>query len=236
MTVALVSKAMLVKFVNLRDDDDRYDSVLNNFAVMASELIEDYLGRSLEQLVRTEFKESYASYPGDTMAQLLWLDAYPVDTSLEPTVKYSNSLDHDGPAGRTLLNGKDFLVDPTKGIVRVFDVSLATALPLSGGSSFQSHPVGFKVIYKAGFPPITGTGWTYLDVPMGLATATAMQAAFYFHAHTRGSLGLDTAGGDSSNASKSKPGKTSEGENLIPEVRTALRPYLRKGSQLGRAR
>lgn len=224
MTVALTSKAAVLRYVNLSEDDDRFDSVLLDFATMASELIESYLGRDLQAVERQEFRESQLSQQGEALPQILWMGAYPIQSTPAPSVLYSPQMGHD--AANPLVENRDFVVDYAKGLVKI--------VPNTG--TYIDHPFGFKITYTGGYPLVSGSGWDYLDVPLGLATAAALQTAFFFNSHTRGSLGLDTVGGDNAGSQKTKGGKVAEGEFLIPEVRSALRPYFRKDSLLGRLR
>lgn len=229
MTIALTSREVLGQFINLREDDDRYDQLLEYFVIQASELIEEYLGRGLEKKERTEFHQSKDSQPGDPIPQHLWLDSFPLDLDEQFTVQYSNELNWDTQIN--LASDKYCQVDPDKGIVRIFTPLRSSINP----EVFTDHMMGFKITYTGGYPVTNATGaWIRLNVPSGLSTAAAMQAAFLFNSHSRGSIGLGTTGGDQSGAAKTKPTSSEERQALIPEVRTALRPYLRKGSLIGR--
>ena len=113
------------------------------------------------------------------------------------------------------------MLDSSKGILRIYETD----------KPFRDSPAGFRVSYTGGYK-VVDAKWAYLDVPTALATATAMQAAYFFNANSKGSLGLETVGGDDPQSSKAAV--KGDKEALIPEARSALRPFVRQGSLLGR--
>lgn len=238
MTTSIVSKADLAGFVNISVSDVRFDEVLQSFAIMSSTLIESFLGRGLDSKVRTETFQSYRSYAGDELAQVHWLSAYPVDPSASFTLRFSPTLEWD--VGLLLVENNHFWMDREEGILNVVNPSGATvqsSLLPAGGTFYGNHPAGFRVTYTGGYEesPDSDPEWPFLAVPKAMATAAAMQTAFYFNAHTKGSLGLDSSSGDSPSAQKTKPVGTNMEPwgGLIPEVRAALRPFVRRGSLMG---
>lgn len=236
MTTSLVSRQELVRFVNISEDDARYDSVLESFAVMSSTLIESFLGRGLEYGRRVEYHRSYLSFAGDDLAQVIWLGAYPVDKGEGVEIRFSPSLSWD--AGILLVEHNHFWMVDEEGVLNIMSpASGQGSLVMAQGSHYGNHPAGFRVTYTGGYKHTgeVNPSWDYLAVPPAMATAAAMQTAFYFNAHTKGALGLDTGSGDSASAQKTKPvGSDMEPwGGLIPEVRAALRPFVRKGSLVG---
>lgn len=224
----IVSKKVLVQFVNIQEDDDRFDKVLEMLAGVVSGMVQDFLGRKLEAVTRVEYARSYSSdsstNPGDD--QLILLNSYPIGSTPALVLKYSDSLSWDTSA--PLVEGVDYMVDSEAGLIRVFPASG------KGFSSrvFKNHPMGFQVTHKSGYDLVTAK-WPYLNVPQDMMTAAALQTAFYFHAHTHGSLGFDNAGGDSKESSSKSKLDDPQRTNLLPEVRAMLTQFKKTPGMIG---
>lgn len=221
--VPIVSKKVLVQFVNLSEDDDRYDKLLEMLTGVTSKMVEEFLGRSLEFTERVEYHRSYqadsTTPKGDD--QLILLKAFPVDAESVLDVRYSATLQWDQTP--PLLEGKDFIVDRELGEIRVFPAN-NQAVFIS--RNVEAHPMGFRVKHFSGYKKVVSK-WSYLDVPSEMMTAAAMQVSFFFNSHTRGSVGLETSGGDNPNAKKDKLTDSPDKLRLLPEVRAMLTPFAR---------
>lgn len=220
-----VSRRVLGEYVNLAPDDERYNLILSMMAESATQLAENYLGQRLEKVPRVEFFPSQASDStmglGDT--QTLWVDAFPIDP-VGFTLSYSATLKWDFAI--PLIEGMEFLIEAQKGLVHIYPNLLKYAL--------VDHPQGFRLTHSSGYEIVEAAGWAYMKTPTPITTAVALQAAFFFSSYSRGSMGLDTAGGDKSTGGKSKPAKMDlDALGLIPEARTILRSLRRPLRQLG---
>lgn len=220
--VPIVSKKVLIQFVNLAEDDDRYDKVLEMLSGVTSKMVEDFLGRKLELVQRVEYARSYradATTPrGDD--QLIVLSATPVDPNANLDVRYSATLQWD--LSPPMVEGKDFVVDRELGEIRVFPANTSSFI----GKVIEPHPIGFRVTHTSGYKKVAAK-WAYLEVPSEVMTATALQVAFFFNAHTRGSIGLETSGGDSSSSKKDQLSADLDKVKLLPEVRAMLAPFAK---------
>lgn len=221
MTTSIVSKKVLATFVNVVEGDDRYDKLLELFAVTASEMVQDYLRRRLEEESIVQYVRSFDFSPSrmEPDVQIIFLNKFPVATTPAPVIRYSALRKWD--EAEPLVEGVDYSIDYEMGIVTIYEAD----------KEFKNNPSGFRVSFTGGYKKIDSK-WDYLDAPIGMMTATAMQASYFFEAKTKGSLGLGTAGGDNPQAAKATV--RGDKEALIPEARSALKPYIRREGLLGR--
>ena len=117
MTIPLVSKKVLYTFTNIQDGDDRFDKILEMFAVTASAMVEDYLRRSLGVVEVVQYARSHEYSPvtgslsGDE--QIVYLDMFPVATDKPFVVGYSPVREWDST---TLVELQDYVLDSSKGM------------------------------------------------------------------------------------------------------------------------
>lgn len=217
--VALASKNQLKLFLNLHDDDDRYDEVVQNLANSVTPLIEFYLGRKLEKKASVEYFPSHYTEENSSSPIFVWVKRYPIDEELSWAVTYCETYNRELESDVT---DKVFL-DAEDGLIKVF----------AGEFAYQDNNIGLKVTYTGGYTLIDAR-WPYLDVPIAIATAAAMQTAFLFDVYTKGSLGMATISGDPLATQKILRSQFDSATILIPEAVTLLRPYRRNGDLLGK--
>jgi len=218
--VALASKNQFKRFLNLHDDDDRYDEIVQNLANSVTPLVEFYLDRTLEKKETVEYLPSRYTEANSGTPIFLWVKRYPIDNNLSWSITYCNTyaknLEID-VTDKVFLNAEE-------GLFKVFADDI----------TYQDYNVGLKVTYTGGYD-LVDNRWPYLDVPIAIATASAMQTAFLFDVYTKGSLGMATTSGDPLATKKVLRSQFDNATTLIPEAVTLLRPYRRKGDLLGKS-
>lgn len=230
---ALVSRDVLLGFVNVLSTDTRYDVLLQALVEGLTSPIEDYIGRKLELTEVTEYFPSNEAHNETSIyeQQIFFLKRLPVDEDETVTIQYSDT--NKWGESDALVEGTDFLLDREDGVLRIFVPPRVNYTPPTISTSrYTTHPAGFRVIYSGGYRRKSSTPWSYLDVPKAIETAAAIQASIVFNSTTRGSLGLETVGGDNSDAMKKE--FREKRVELSPEVRMYLRPYVARGALAGR--
>lgn len=303
---ALISKKKLKPFLNLDEDDDRYDAVIEALVLSVTASIEHYLDRSLERQEVSEYFSSSEIFD-DKDISLIWLKNYPVVDSLfynntigdvftvggqielahqeilsinvfkdteeliayvddvtpydykidnklgilefsntpatvglidnDPIVwdyiyDFSYKIDYDKCFNH--LNEKNIndytFIEKNFGLIRVFPNIPGIKDDLY---NYKNNPVGFKITYAGGYEVIDAN-WEYLDVPIGISTATALQVSFLFDSHQRGSTGLTVSSSDLPDSPKNQIFTSNDVPPLIPEAIMLLRPFIRRGTLIGR--
>lgn len=223
--VALVSRASLMSFVNLDPEDHRYDAVLKPLVEGVTDSIEEYLNRSLE------WSEQVDYFPSDVVHSVTAgvgsirydLRRFPVSSEEPFDIRYSPSSEWD--SSPSLSSPYSYILDPLKGSIRLL---------LRPSVTYVDNVLGYRATYVGGYDIKRDSFWNYLLVPAAISTAAAIQTSIIFTSLARGSLGLQTAGGD--NPSSLKSTYTIATYELAPEVRMYLRPHIAGRPLAGRRR
>jgi len=209
--ISLVSKNKLKRYLNIVEDDTRYDEIIKDLSVSITPLFEHYLNRELTKASVTEYFKSQ-----NGIGTMCWLRRYPIDDTETITITQSDTYTWEE---ETDISSESLITHDT-GIIRIF------------GEEYTDNPIGIKIQYTGGYDEVAER-WSYLNVPEAISTAAALQTAYIFETYTKGSLGIMTNHGDDIKATKSQNYLNDQETTLIPEVITFLRPFKRRGPLIG---
>lgn len=224
-TVALISREDLLPYVNVNDDDDKWDTLLEAMVIAATEILEDYCGTGFNLEESTEYFESYQTDPSDSEPQYLWLVKAPVSEDVAVQVYYDPAR-----VWATALATDKYFVDATRGVVQVYSNSGVPASGVStpfGGSAYLNAQPGFKVIYEGGYESKHADPWDYLDVPKTIQAACGLQTSYMFRASTQDASGLVNMSGDLGSTQKKLPLGNKDFQ-VVDEAKALLRRYVRR--------
>lgn len=230
---ALVSRAALIPFTKLREDDDTHDAKLEAVLQTVTEQIEAYCGRSFEQVEMVEYFDTYEQWPGDPLSQYFWASRFPVDPDATLEIKYSATREWD--TATPMSAPKDYMLNAEKGLFQLFGTGASNSqapLPFGSAPLMLETTKGLRITYTGGYQKKSDANlspWPWLDVPRGLAAAAAMWATMLLESQSDSGIGLESLSGENPSARKAVAVQST----LPPlEVQAMLRPYRRQDNQL----
>ncbi len=159
----------------LTQSASRYDAFYEMAQITATQMINNYIRRSLSYQVHTEFAGTVTS--NNNSPSNVWLKGTPIDLTQPFTVTYSGTGNFDGVDP---LSHNNWHVDVNSGKLELF---IGTR---RGGRTVM-------VTYTSGYGEIidedTNEGTGVLDVPKWIRLAAISQAVYIYEALVEGTLG-----------------------------------------------